>query len=161
MFRNSRNQTPCQVPVASFPFDIGILTLAPIRDDLICAYQIAESAMCPSVIELRPKITGISSLPSASCLYTPFPAAHATRQKRLRNSFISAIRSASSSSRSKIPTHLYLLSLSRPTHRSYPPAHRRPNSHSSTVHSSCAAGKGAGVRILCRISGEERKQCDL
>ena len=45
MFRNSRNQIPCQVPVASFPFDIGIVTLAPIKDDLTCAYHIIESAL--------------------------------------------------------------------------------------------------------------------
>lgn len=54
IFRNSRNQTPCQVPVASFPFDIGIVTLAPIKDDLICAYHITESAICPQVVEWRP-----------------------------------------------------------------------------------------------------------
>ena len=34
-FRNSRNQIPCQVPVASFPFVIGILTEEPINADLI------------------------------------------------------------------------------------------------------------------------------
>ena len=38
---------PCQVPVASFPFDIGMLTLAPIKDALICAYHIARSAIYP------------------------------------------------------------------------------------------------------------------
>ena len=42
---------PCQVPVASFPFDIGMLTLAPINDDLICAYHIADSAICPPVVD--------------------------------------------------------------------------------------------------------------
>lgn len=30
---------PCQVPVANFPPEIGMLTLAPISDDLICAYH--------------------------------------------------------------------------------------------------------------------------
>lgn len=52
IFRNSRNQMPCQVPVASFPFDIGTLTLAPIRDDLMCACNIAQSAICPPVMDL-------------------------------------------------------------------------------------------------------------
>ena len=47
MFRNSRNQMPCQVPVASFPFDFGTLTLSPIKDALICAYHMAESAIYP------------------------------------------------------------------------------------------------------------------
>ena len=147
MFRNSRNHMPCQVPVASFPFDMGMLTLAPMRDDLICAYPVPGSARCPRVTGLGLRFTGISSLPSASCLYTPFPAAYIVRKTRLQNSCIATIQDVSSFSRFKFPTHLYLLSLSRPTHRSYPPAHRRPNSHSSTVHSSCAAGRGAAVRI--------------
>ena len=47
ILRNSRNQMPCQVPVASFPFDMGTLTLAPIRDDLMCACPIAQSAIRP------------------------------------------------------------------------------------------------------------------
>ena len=55
---------------------MGTLTLAPMRDDLICACPNLESAIYPRVIELGLKLTGISSLPSASCLYTPFPAAH-------------------------------------------------------------------------------------
>ena len=152
---------PCQVPVASFPFDMGMLTLAPMRDDLICAYSVPESVMCPRVIELRLKFTGMSSLPSASCLYTPFPAAHATRQTRLKNSCITTIPRVSSPSRFKSAAHLCLLSLCRPMHHSYRPARRRPNFHSSTVRSSCAAKKGEGVRILCRISGGERKQRGL
>ena len=44
--RNSRNQIPCQVPRASLPSEIGMLTEAPMREDLMWA--------------------GISSLPSAS-----------------------------------------------------------------------------------------------
>lgn len=47
---------PCQVPVASFPFDIGTLTLAPIRDDLMCACTITQSAICPHVTSLGASI---------------------------------------------------------------------------------------------------------
>ena len=42
---------PCQVPVASFPFDIGILTLAPIKEDLICACNIGQLAIFPWVMD--------------------------------------------------------------------------------------------------------------
>lgn len=35
---NSRYQIPCHVPVASRPFVIGIVTLAPTKADFICAY---------------------------------------------------------------------------------------------------------------------------
>ena len=44
---------PCQVPVASFPFDIGILTLAPIKEDLICACNVVPLATYPRVINPR------------------------------------------------------------------------------------------------------------
>ena len=68
MFRNSRNQTPCQVPVASFPFDMGTLTLAPIRDDLMCACPVAQSA-----IRLHEEISG-SRIPA--CHRSPLHRAY-------------------------------------------------------------------------------------
>lgn len=67
---------PCHVPVASFPFDIGTLTLAPIRDDLICACNIAQSAICPHVVNSRLtyrhiiaplRIVPVDSFPGCSC----------------------------------------------------------------------------------------------
>lgn len=71
---------PCQVPVFSLPFVIGIVTLAPIRALLMCAlrdvsvrwFKVAVGrgrvdSMCEG------KLTGISSNPSAECLYrSPF-----------------------------------------------------------------------------------------
>ena len=44
-FLNSRNHMPCHVPVASFPLEIGMLTLAPMSDDLICACRHSQSAI--------------------------------------------------------------------------------------------------------------------
>jgi hypothetical protein len=35
--RNSKYQIPCHVPVASLPFEMGTVTLAPMSADLICA----------------------------------------------------------------------------------------------------------------------------
>lgn len=37
LVRNSRNQIPCHVPVASLPFEMGIFTDVPTRADLIWA----------------------------------------------------------------------------------------------------------------------------
>lgn len=51
--RNSKNQIPCHVPVANLPFVIGMVTLAPINALFTWA--------------------GMSSDPSASCLYSPLP----------------------------------------------------------------------------------------
>ena len=155
MFRNSRNQMPCQVPVASFPFDIGMLTLAPIKDDLICAYHITGSAICPWAMNPGLNLPACHHCPLHRACTTLFRLRNSSAwtQERLhchhlKLSFCLPIQ---------VPTYLYLLSLSYPMHHSYLPAHRRPSSRSLTVHSSCAAGTGVAVRILCRISGGVRK----
>lgn len=67
-FLNSRNHMPCQVPVANLPFEIGMLTLAPMSDDLMCAYHCPQSAITSNDSGAEGKLTGISSEPSASCL---------------------------------------------------------------------------------------------
>ena len=41
---------PCHVPVASFPFDIGMLTLAPMSEDLICACPSESASELSSVL---------------------------------------------------------------------------------------------------------------
>jgi len=60
---------PCQVPVASLPFEMGTLTLAPMRADLICAYR-------PSPVSLRPDSVHTSKSqfpPSHLIFYTNLP----------------------------------------------------------------------------------------
>jgi hypothetical protein len=77
--RNSKYQIPCHVPRASLPSRIGTVTEAPIRADLICAYSPPTGGLLvqgpnPSLPHIHIHIhTGISSSPSAECLYNvPF-----------------------------------------------------------------------------------------
>ena len=69
--RNSKNHIPCHVPNANRPSVIGIETLAPISEDLICAFVYTLSAQTLQSPRTKTKKqkqqhTGISSLPSAS-----------------------------------------------------------------------------------------------
>lgn len=48
---NSRNQIPCQVPVFNLPFVMGMLTEAPTRADLICAWLTVSGGMAGQVQE--------------------------------------------------------------------------------------------------------------
>lgn len=50
--RNSRYQIPCQVPVASLPLLMGMVTLEPIRADLMCAYFGQEILLVPASINI-------------------------------------------------------------------------------------------------------------
>lgn len=45
--RNSRYQMPCHVPVANLPFEMGIVTDAPIRADLMCACAVTKYQQLP------------------------------------------------------------------------------------------------------------------
>ena len=68
--RNSKNQIPCQVPVASFPFVMGMLTDDPIRADFIWAFRVScQLKDTYTRCNRGSSRTGMSSLPSASCRY--------------------------------------------------------------------------------------------
>lgn len=43
---NSKNHMPCQVPSANLPFVMGIETLAPMREDLMCACSCQMKVTC-------------------------------------------------------------------------------------------------------------------
>ena len=127
MFLNSKNHIPCHVPVANFPFEIGMLTLAPMSDDFMCALSFLISQKSP-ILHLKAihrhivrtlsivPINTLSSCPtriSASIppspifetlLHLPFPSRplnHPLRQKAI--------------------SYLYPPPQSHPTHHSYPP----------------------------------------
>ena len=76
--RNSKYHMPCHVPVANFPFEIGIETLEPTRAALICAYHNGNlSVLCaffsvttlsaPAYVSLH-----LSLLAYIRCLYPCF-----------------------------------------------------------------------------------------
>ena len=85
LVRNSKYQIPCHVPVANFPSVIGIVTLAPISALLMWACSRISVVFSWTEDRIQEKkdtvergtevngkwgLTGISSFPSAECLYS-------------------------------------------------------------------------------------------
>lgn len=104
---------PCHVPVASFPFDIGTLTLAPIRDDLICACKMTQSTICPHVVELgltyRHIVAPLCIVPVDSfsgCSYNPSAKTHHLK----RSSFLAIHLPNAPLSSFTIPSNASLIS---------------------------------------------------
>lgn len=115
---NSKYQIPCHVPVASLPFVIGIVTLAPTSADLTCAYNTRlASFYCPFLTSTCPMSPfchqGIQKYVQA---YHHFPQHHVDTALPL----------------------FYLPAQCDLAHRSCQHVHPGPNFHSGSVRRMCA-----------------------